>query len=261
MRISNNFGWLLAFGRATRYIHRMDETGQLRGNRPYWLWLLIAAIGAAILIYILDTQFPGVLSDGDAQLRISYSVILLVVVGSAMMAHRTIPIGTGLRYAVIWIGIGAGLIFAYSFRSDFRDAGNRIMGELRPDKALVSASGEVTIRRGRNGHFNLTAAVDGHSIRFLVDTGATQVALSPRDAQAIGFDLDRLIYGTRVWTANGSTFVAPVSLDTIAAGPIAVRNVEASVSREGLGQSLLGLSFLNRLSGYEVRGDTMILKP
>ena len=119
----------------------------------------------------------------------------------------------------------------------------------------------MTIRRRRNGHFNLTADVDGQSVRFLVDTGATRVALSPRDARAIGFDLDRLTYSIRAWTANGSTFVAPVSLGTIAAGPITVQNVEATVSRQGLGQSLLGLSFLYRLSGYEVRGDTMILKP
>ena len=239
----------------------MDEPGQPRGNRPYWLWLLIVAIGVAALIYVLDSQFPGVLSDGDTQPHIAYGIILLVVVGSSLLAHRRIPLGTGLRYALIWIAIGAGLVFAYSFRSNFQNAGNRIMGELRPDKALVSASGDVTIRRGRNGHFNLTADVDGQSVRFLVDTGATRVALSPRDARAIGFDLDRLAYGIRAWTANGSTFVAPVSLGTIAAGPITVRNVEATVSREGLGQSLLGLSFLNRLSGYEVRGDTMILKP
>ena len=239
----------------------MNDPGAPRKYRPYWLWLLIVAIGVAVLIYVLDSQFPGVLSDGDTQPRIAYSVILLVVLGSAMMAHRSIPIGTGLRYAVIWIAIGAGLIFAYSFRSDFQDAGNRIMGELRPDKALVSGAGDVTIRRGRNGHFNLTAEVDGSSIRFLVDTGATLVALSPRDARAIGFDLDHLTYGVRTQTANGTAFVAPVSLGTITAGPITARNVEATVSRDGLGQSLLGLSFLNRLSGYEVRGDTMILKP
>jgi aspartyl protease family protein len=246
---------------ASRYIPGMDENNQPAGRSPFWLWLLIGAIGVAVLIYVLDSQFPGVLSDGNTQPRIAYSAILLVVLVSALFAGRRIPAGTALRYAVVWIAIGAGLILAYSFRSDFQNAGNRIMGELRPDKALISGNGDVTIRRGRNGHFNLTAEVDGVSIRFLVDTGASLVALSPGDARAVGFDLDRLTYGIRTRTANGIAYVAPVSLGSIAAGPIVARDVEATVSRDGLSESLLGLSFLNRLSGYEVRGDTMILKP
>ncbi len=230
-------------------------------RRPFWLWMLIAAIAVAGLLYFLSWQFPGVLSDGDAQPYLAHHVILLVVLGSALMAGRQTTIGTSLRHAAIWIAIGVVAILGYSYRSDFRNLQNRIVGELRPDLGLVTTGGEVTIRRGGDGHFRLTANVDGKPVRFLVDTGASLVALTPGDARTLGFDTSRLTYGLRLRTANGTAWAAGVTLGTIAVGPIRARNVGASVSREGLSESLLGLTFLNRLSGYEVRGDTMILKP
>ena len=168
---------------------------------------------------------------------------------------------TMLRDASIWVAIGTTLILAYSYRADFRMMGNRILGELVPDRALVSASGEVTLRRGAGGHFRVTADVNGKPIRFLIDTGATLVALSPVDARTAGYDPDRLSYTVPIRTANGDTFAAPVRLDRITVGTIEAGNVKATVSRQGLEESLLGLSFLNRLSGYEFRGDTLILKP
>ena len=94
-----------------------------------------------------------------------------------------------------------------------------------------------------------------------MDTGASLVALSPADARAVGFNTDRLRYGLRTQTANGTAWSAGVSLAEISVGPIRARNVQAAISQNGLTESLLGLAFLNRLSGYEVRGDTMILKP
>ncbi len=230
-------------------------------RRPFWVWLLIGSIAVAGLLYVLSWQFPGVLSDSDTQPYLAHHVILLVVLASALMAGRDTGAGIMLRHAAIWIAIGAVAVLGYSYRSDFRNMGNRIVGELRPDMALTTGEGDVAIRRSSDGHFRLTATVDGKPIRFLVDTGASLVALSQPDARAIGFDTEKLRYGLRIQTANGAAWSAGVSLGEIAAGPIRARNVRAAVSRSGLSESLLGLAFLNRLSGYEVRGDTMILKP
>lgn len=230
-------------------------------RRPFWVWLLIGSVAVAGLLYVLSWQFPGVLSDGDAQPYIAHHVILLVVLASALMAGRETGAGAMLRHAAIWIAIGAVAVLGYSYRSDFRNMGNRIVGELRPDMALTTGEGDVAIRRSGDGHFRITATVDGARIRFLVDTGASLVALSPQDARAIGFDTDRLQYGLRIQTANGTAWSAGVSLGEMSVGPIRARNVRAAVSRNGLSESLLDLAFLNRLSGYEVRGDTMILKP
>ena len=239
----------------------MTENDPQTPRRPFWVWLLIGSIAAAALLYLLSWQFPGVLSDGDAQPYVAHHVILLVVLASALMAGRETSAGAMLRHAAIWIAIGAVAVLGYSYRSDFKNMGNRIVGELRPDMALTTGEGDVAIRRSSDGHFRLTATVEGKPIRFLVDTGASLVALSPDDARAIGFDTDRLQYGLRIQTANGTAWSAGVTLAEITAGPIRARNVRAAVSQRGLSESLLGLAFLNRLSGYEVRGDTMILKP
>ena len=243
----------------------MLKNGDDAVRKPYWLWLwlwlLIAAVAAAALLYLLSWQFPGVLTDGEAQPYLAHHVILLVVLGSALMAGRHSSTGMVLRHAAIWIAIGAVAVLGYSYRSDFRGIGERIVGELRPDRALINGTGEVTIRRSGDGHFRLTATVDGKPIRFLVDTGASRVAISSTDAKTLGFDLAKLTYGVRTTTANGTAWVADISLGEIAAGTIRARNVRAAISRNGLPESLLGLTFLDRLSGYEVRGDIMILKP
>ena len=230
-------------------------------RRLCWLWLLVAATVTAALLYLLSWQFPGVLSDGYTQPYLAHHVILLVVLGSALMAgHRTASAGSMVRYAAIWIVIGVVAILGYSYREDFTNMQNRVIGELRPDLALTTSSGDIAIRRSGDGHCRLTAIVDGKSIRFLVDTGASLIALTRHDAQSLGFDTERLTYGLRLSTANGTAWAAGVSLGEVVVGSIRARNVNASVSRDGLPESLLGLTFLNRLSGYEVRGDTMILK-
>lgn len=169
--------------------------------------------------------------------------------------------GTFVRQASAWIAIGALAILAYSYRAEFQEAGYRIYGELRPDSALVGSDGNVVIRRSADGHFHVTADVEGRAIKFLVDTGATSVALTRADAASLGFDRSRLRFRIPVRTAGGVVPAAPVSLSSINIGNIEIRNVEALVSRHSLSQSLLGLSFLDRLSGYEVSGNTMILKP
>lgn len=230
-------------------------------RKPYWLWLLAGAVAAAGLLYLLSWQFPGVLSDGDTQPYLAHHVILLVVLASALMAGRQTSASTMVRHAAIWIAIGVVAVLGYSYRSDFQHVRDRLVGELRPDLGLVTTGGDVSIRRSGDGHFRLTATVDGKPVRFLVDTGASLVALTRRDAQSLGIDTARLTYGLRLNTANGTAWAAGVSLGEIAVGTIRVRNVSGSVSRDGLTESLMGLTFLNRLSGYEVRGDTMILKP
>jgi aspartyl protease family protein len=118
---------------------------------------------------------------------------------------------------------------------------------------------EMVLRPGRGGHYYVTADVGGAEIRFLVDTGASLIALSADDAERIGLDPDSLDYNGVVQTANGTTRVAPITLDEVRIGQMEVDRVEAIVSRAPMGMSLLGMSFLRRLEGYRVEDGNLVL--
>ena len=103
--------------------------------------------------------------------------------------------------------------------------------------------------------------VNGARVAMVLDTGASSVVLTHEAAKAAGLPLEVLTYSVAVETANGRTRAAPVTLQTISVGGIVERDVTALIAQPGqLRQSLLGMSFLNRLEGWEVRGDRLALR-
>ena len=113
------------------------------------------------------------------------------------------------------------------------------------------------LERAGDGHFYVEAQVNGARVRFLVDTGASVVALTPADAQRAGIALpsDR----TRAIGAGGEVEVMPVSIDRIAVGPLSATRVRAAIAPQ-LPVSLLGQSFLSQVGSVEIRGDRMVLR-
>ncbi len=126
-------------------------------------------------------------------------------------------------------------------------------------KASRPASRALTVRAAAGGHFFVGADVDGADIRFIVDTGATEVMLTPEDAARIGFDLRARHFTRQFNTAGGVIRAAPVTLRRLRIGQLVLRDVEAWVNEAPLPVSLLGMSFLKRLDGYEVQGNQLIL--
>ena len=119
--------------------------------------------------------------------------------------------------------------------------------------------GAVELARQPNGHFYANADVDGTEIRFLVDTGASTIALSASDARALGLDWadDELrLVGRGV---NGAVFGKPVQLGSISVGDVEAANVDAVIIPNGLDVSLLGQSFLSRVDNVVIEGDRMTL--
>lgn len=123
------------------------------------------------------------------------------------------------------------------------------------------AAHTVTLRADPLGHYWLEGYVDDAPVRFLIDTGATDIALGPDTAAAAGMHLADADYTESSHTANGITRTAPVTIRNLAVGPIRLRNVPASVVERSMrGTALLGMSFLGRLEGYEVRSGRMTLR-
>lgn len=120
--------------------------------------------------------------------------------------------------------------------------------------------GEVEIRAARNGNFYTDASINGTGMKVLVDTGASFIALTYKDAEALSLDPLNLDYSMKIHTANGVSSAAPVELDEVTVAGITVNNVQAIVSRPGaLGITLLGMSYLSRAGGFKIAGDRLIL--
>jgi aspartyl protease family protein len=127
-------------------------------------------------------------------------------------------------------------------------------------QALAPGQGGAVMKAG-DGHFWADGEVNGARVRFLVDTGATAVALTPTDAQRLGIDLARLHYGSSVVTAGGKARAAPVKLAVVSVAGARLENVDALVIDKGLDASLLGMSYLGRLSSFEATRQALFLRP
>ncbi len=129
--------------------------------------------------------------------------------------------------------------------------------QLRP-APLALRQGRVP--RAADGHYWAVAEVNGSKVRFLVDTGSSAVALTEADAARIGVDPAHLTYDHPVSTAGGGQEAASVVLDHIAVDGARVEKVKALVMRRGLSTSLLGMSFLGRLSGFSADPRGLVLE-
>ena len=112
----------------------------------------------------------------------------------------------------------------------------------------MSNSRTISISRGHNGHFWVDGRVDGRRLNFMVDTGASSIALREGDAARIGIHPARREYTARISTANGVIMAAPIELGRVEIGDVIVRNVAAMVlPDEALSENLLGMSFLGQV--------------
>lgn len=137
--------------------------------------------------------------------------------------------------------------------------------ELRAAVAIApqaAATGQAaSIAKGRDGHYWAEADVNGSQVRFLVDTGASAVALTTEDAKRLGIQTEKLNYSYKVVTASGQTRAAAVKLGRVAVAGAALRDVDALVIEDGLESSLLGMSYLGRLASFEATQTSLILRP
>ena len=119
----------------------------------------------------------------------------------------------------------------------------------------------ASVIKAADGHYWAEADVDGHEVRFLVDTGASAVSLTPDDARRLGFEPQSLAYSYQVTTANGPTRAAKIKLDRVSVAGAEVHDVDAYVIESGLETSLLGMTYLGRLSRFEATQTALILRP
>ena len=225
------------------------------------LLFLLIGLGVAMITIIAtggDGTIAGLATDDFGALV--YQVAIAIFIGAALLAVFRDRLTQALESALIWVVIGLILVVGYTYRFDLRDVAERVLAEVFPGRAATQGRA-AEFARGRGGEFRVTAQVNGARVPMVLDTGATSVVLTADAAKAAGLPIEMVRYTVDVDTANGRTQAAAVTLDRLSVGGIVERSVPALIARPGLLKtSLLGMTFLNRLDGWEVRGDKLVLR-
>ena len=229
------------------------------------IWIALIALGAGLVLLIVNDSSGETLGlSNDDFSRLLYLGVLGVVIAAGIWRSRGM-FGDTLRNLAIWLFVVLVLVAGYQYRYELQDMASRITVGLVPGSPLSITDSEgrttVTLDKLQNGHFGAEVVVDGVAIRAMVDTGASATVLTREDARLVGFDPERLNYSIPVSTANGIAQAARVTAGEISVGAISRRNVPVLVAADGaLEESLLGMNFIGTLSGFDVRGDRMILR-
>lgn len=178
-------------------------------------------------------------------------------------------LGHSLRLAIAVVATGIVLVLFLDGRTT--DRAVQPLGQVpaasspaaqsvsRKEAAAKGPVSELVLKSGAYGHFILDATVNGETLRFMVDTGASSIFLTPQDAERLGWPAQRLDFSERYDTAGGEVRAAPVTLRSLRIGQLELYDLPASVGEQPGSISLLGMTFLQRFESYEVRGDTLIL--
>jgi aspartyl protease family protein len=227
--------------------------------------MVLLGLGCLALFLATDVG-GGALAAPDA-LYLVAGLLIAALTFSTLVQGRGEGLFKAVRDLSVWSVLMAALVTGYSYREELFALGLRVAAEIAPPGSIIRADtqteGEkaVRIRRRPDGHFIARTDLNGLTLAMLVDTGASTVVLRTADAQKIGIDIEKLRYTVPVQTANGTTYAAPIKLKRVAVGPIHFAEIDALVAKPGaLRDSLLGMSFLNRLRSYEFSGDFLTLR-
>ncbi|TCP63302.1 aspartyl protease family protein [Rhodovulum bhavnagarense] len=190
--------------------------------------------------------------NGDDFGRLIYLILLGAAIGGYFLVENRQRLGRLSQQAAIWALIFLGVIAGLGLWSDIRQT-------IAPRQAIFAEARKIEVPRAPDGHYYLTILVNGAPVRFVVDTGATDVVLTRKDAARVGLDPETLPYLGEARTANGVVSTARVRLDEMRLGPIVDNRVRAFVNGGTMDDSLLGMAYLNRFGRIEFVSDRMIL--
>lgn len=222
-----------------------------------WIGLIVAAV---IGLVVLSKLFPGQVSDDYDRAYLLRGIIVLAFVSAGIVyGTRRIHMKAAFRNILIWVGIFVVLAGGYAYQDELRSFGLRLRSELIPGYAVQSNPDELVLTESPGGNFYVFGSVDGQPVKFLIDTGASEIVLSPADALRVGIDINALDYDRTYQTANGIGLGANVTVRSLAIGTIEFSDVPVSVNKAQMSESLLGMTFLRRMASVEIRGRQLFL--
>ncbi len=187
----------------------------------------------------------------DQIMQAIYLGLLGLAIAGSYIAANLNDLGKMAQQALIWLLIFVGVVGAYGL---WDEISNDVTG-----RQTFIGDARVEVPRSRDGHYYLTLDINDVPVDFVVDTGASQVVLTRRDAARIGLDPDTLNYFGSASTANGVVRTAPVQLETVAMGDILDRNLPAVVNEGEMEGSLLGMTYLGLYDRIEITNGRLVL--
>jgi aspartyl protease family protein len=228
-------------------------------------WIVMVVIGAGLILLMINDSAGSTFGVENYDFsRLIWLGAIAALIGAGLIRSGR-PLGDMARNLGTWAVIALALIAGYQYRYELQDIASRVTAGLVPGSPLAlgveDGHATVTLDKADNGHFEARIMINGAPVRAVVDTGATSIVLTAEDAQAAGFNPAALNFTIPVSTANGMARAAAVKTDEVAIGGIVRKDMPVMIAAPGmLGQSLLGMNFIGSLSGFDVRGDRMILR-
>ncbi len=181
--------------------------------------IIILCISTIITFFVhklIEAQLLGF--SWDNQKSITCFIMILVIISIVYNSFSQQGIKILSIQLLTWGGIFLIIITGYAFKFELNYVAQRVISVLIPSYNWVNKQGELVISRSNDGHFYINAVVNGTRIKFMIDTGASDVALTISDAKMLGFDLSKLNYTRTYSTANGTSKAAPVRLNSVEIG-------------------------------------------
>lgn len=205
-------------------------------------------------------QIPDIIEPllGQPLLALALGGMVLVMFGG--LIRRPLPLVGGFLRGIGQLGLIGALLMTISQVARISPGTDISLPQIGMPQQEISGS-ETRIRMAPDGHFWITAKVEGVPLRFLVDTGATLTAMAPQAAAEAGVEAQGLRPPVVLKTANGTTAAQLATIEKLRVGNVVARNLD-SVIAPGIGNvNVLGMNFLSRLASWRVEGRTLILVP
>jgi len=179
---------------------------------------------------------------------------------SALISRR-FSLRSALGMALGWVLIFAVALVLFSYRHELANIGHRVKTEVSGQAAQRAQGDSLHIRMAMDGHFWVNGEIDGMSVKFLVDSGATITAISQKTAVNAGLNIDSIGPGMIMHTANGTVTAKRSAISELAVGPITTYDLSIVVSDSFGDINVLGMNFLSRLKSWRVENGEMVLEP
>ena len=234
-----------------RQISPEEKAGGRGHGFRFWM---IALILIGFLLFL--SHITDVFKFKDNIGEIVYGIAIILVISSTLAYGK---IREKMKYLMIWGGIFLVSMIGYAYRIELSAVKEKVLAEVMPSRGFQKQLNTISFPISSDGHFYIRAHVNGTPVRFLVDTGASHIVLSPEDARKTGFDPDNLKFDRFFETANGRVRGGSIRISDFKIKDFYFKEIGASVNGADMRESLLGMTFFKRLESYHVKDDILTL--